>query len=205
MDTGDGEWIASRNLTEQDNHVEVSRDSFRWEPKAAIEFQPGAMLKWSINYDQPDTKAQFKPPADRDIGVLLYFNFAALKEQGEPRKPENSWLHLFRSTYPEERRLGATSLATDMWWDKFRDGSISGKASLPLDHLLAFGQGYDALAWDIQSAPDQFRATQKLARGMLPIAAMRNRLDAIPKLRKMLDKKTARYKQECDIPLTVTQ
>jgi len=30
-------------------------------------------------------------------------------------------------------------------------------------------------------------------------------LDAIPKLRKMLDKKTARYKQECDIPLTVTQ
>ena len=92
-----------------------------------------------------------------------------------------------------------------MWWDKFSSGKVSGKAAIPLDHLLAFGQGYDVLAWDIQSAPDRFGATQILARGMLPISAMRNRKEAILKLRKLLDKKAVRYKKECDFPITVSQ
>lgn len=205
MDVGDGEWVASRNLTESASEVQASRDSFSFEPKQAIAFQPNAILRWELDYYWPVKATDRKTIEDSDIGVLLYFSFDFSKEQGEPKKPDKTWLHLFRSVNPNERRLAATSLYTDMWWDKFSSGKVSGKAAIPLDHLLAFGQGYDVLAWDIQSAPDRFGATQKLASGMLPISAMRNRKGAMLKLRKLLDKKAAQYKKECHVPITVIQ
>ena len=105
MDVGDGEWIASRGLTDE---VQSSRDSFRFEPKQGIAFQPNAILRWELDYDWPAKATVRKTIEDSDIGVLLYFSFDFSKEQGEPKKPDKTWLHLFRSVNPNERRLAAT-------------------------------------------------------------------------------------------------
>ncbi len=204
IDTGDGEWTASRHLTARGSEVEWSRDSFQWKPREAIVIDANSSLRWELTYYWPKKVTDNKAIEDSDVSVLLYFDFKVSKEHGEPKKPDQTWLHVYRSTNPDERRLAPTSMSSRMWWDKF-NGSVSGKASMPLDHLLAFGQGFDALAWEIQSAPNEFGATQKLAKGTLPIAALRERTAAIFKLRKLLDQRVRRYEQECDIPLTVAQ
>lgn len=204
IDTGDGEWTASRHLTVRGSEVETSRDSFQWKPREAIVIDADSSLQWELNYYWPKKVTDNKAIEDSDVSVLLYFDFKVSKEHGEPRKPDQTWLHVYRSTNADERRLAPTSMSSRMWWDKF-NGSVSGKASMPLDHLLAFGQGFDTLAWEIQSAPNELGTTQKLAKGTLPIVAMRDRTDAIFKLRKMLDQREKRYVQECDIPLTVAQ
>lgn len=203
LDTGDGEWVASRDLTEHPDRVEVTSDDFVWESNQTITFDSDASLRWQLNY-WPSGPVNSRKIDDRDFSLLLDFDFQVSAKEGEPKKPDTTWLHLFRSDDPKERRLGSTSLSTNMWWNKSSSGAVSGKASIPLDHLLAFGQGFDELAWNIQSAPDRYGATQKLARGTLPISTLRDRKAAIPQLRKMLDKMAKRYKQECHVPITVS-
>lgn len=205
METGAGQWRASRSITESGRDVRVSGDRFEWVPKQGIDIGADAYLTWRLSYYSESNASVDDPVDDRDMSIAMNFNFKLSKERGEPNKPERTWLHLYRSTDPNERRLAPTSLSSEMWWDKFADGSISGKASMPLDALLAFGQGYESLAWDIQLAPERLGPTQKLAKGKFPISDMPERKAAISKLRAMLNKRAARYKQECEMPILVTQ
>ena len=206
IETQEGEWIATRDLTELDGQVvSRSRDTFDWNPSQAISLGKGALLRWSLGYYWPTKFPDNAPVLNSDVSISLRFEFKAEDGQGDLKKPDRTWLRLYRSTDPNDRHLGATYLASDMWWDKFSDRRVSGKAVIPLDHLLSFAQGFDLLAWEIHSAPNSFGATDRLARGTLPIVAMRQKTGMIRTLRKLLDKKAARYKQECDTPITVAQ
>ena len=206
IETQDGEWIATRNVTELGGQVvSTSRDTFDWNPSEAISFGKGALLRWSLGYYWPTKYPDNTAILDSDVSISLHFEFKAEDGQGDLKKPDRTWLRLYRSTDLNDRHLGATYLASEMWWDKFSDKRVSGKTVIPLDHLLSFGQGFDLLAWEIHSAPNRFGATDRRARGTLPIAAMRQKTGMIRKLRKSLDKKAARYKQECDRPITVAQ
>jgi hypothetical protein len=205
----EGEWIASRDLTERNGAVSSSRDSYEWRSKERIQFGPGMTLKWDINYDWPaqataQATAQ-KTVSEDQVAVSLHFWFDAQVAGRTLKKPERTWIHLYRSANSEAKFSSTdTSLINLMLWQQFNNGNLSSKAVIPLDHVLAFGTGFDALVWNIRTEPNEFGGTQAVAKGLIPIAAMRGKVSNIPKLRRLLDKKAANFRTECDVPSVIT-
>jgi hypothetical protein len=200
-EAADGEWIASRELTETNGSVSASGDRYRWRPKQPIQFGAGMTLKWDIAYRWPaGEKAQISVP-ENDVAVSLHFWYSAKDMDAPVDMPERSWIHLYRSANPDERFTSSTtSLTGIMFWHQFNNGNLSTKAVIPLDHVLAFGTGYDTLVWNIRTEPNPFGGTHALAKGTIPVAAMRDKISDIPKLRRMLDKKAKNFRTECPVP-----
>jgi len=201
----EGEWIATRDLNVSDGTATATRDRYEWRSANSLSFGPGMTLKWELDYDWPREEAARKTVREDRVAAILHFRFDA-QAIGKPlKKPERSWIHFYRSTDPEERfSVSTSSLTSIMFWDKFDNGDLSTKAVVPLDHLLAFGTGFDTLVWNIRTAPDQFGATQAPAKGVIPIASLRGKVAKIPKLRLMLDKKSANFGSECHAPIMMT-
>jgi hypothetical protein len=200
-ESDEGEWIASRDIVEVDGIVNPSRDSFRWEPRDKIAFGPGGMMDWTMSYRWPTSVGKQSAIAERDVMVLIFFSIKPQDGQEPLRNPQRSLLHLYRATDPSrEFSFVDTSMINVMFWHQYRDGQLQTKAVIPLDHLLAFGHGHDQLVWNIRSEPSPVSGgTFSLANGVLPIAMMRGKIAAIPKLRRMLDKKAVNFRKECDV------
>jgi hypothetical protein len=203
----EGAWSASRYVTEQGDRAEPSRDTYEWEPKSGLQFGPGQMLAWQLSYYWPSNLSkQSKIPED-DIMVRLKFNFKQPETGPRFRKPERTWLHLYRTTDINDNRIALrTSLIDFMLWDQSLDGSLSTKAVISLGDLLAYGTGFDSLVWHIRSAPNEFGASNSLAKGVFPISSIRNKVASIHSLRRQLDRQAANFKTQCngDPPLTVS-
>ncbi|HLM52243.1 MAG TPA: hypothetical protein VK325_01290 [Pseudoxanthomonas sp.] len=149
-------------------------------------------MKWIISYYWPTQAAAQEAIPEDEVTVMLNFWHDARYVDAPLKKPERTWIHLYRSVKPEEEFWSTTtSLTGVMLWDQFNNGNLSTKAVIPLDHLLAFGTGFDMLVWNIRTEPNQFGRTHVLAKDVIPIAAMRGKISEIPKLRRMLDKKAA--------------
>lgn len=201
-----GKWVASRDLTVGNGVIHATRDDYEWRPKAAIAFGPGMTMRWNLSYWPAQTAGRNQaglrgtPPAG-DVLVSLDFWFDAQKTDSPPRNPQRSWIHLYRSSNPEHAFSPSdTSLTSIMFWQQNTNGNLDTKAVIPLDALLAYGTGFDTLVWNIRSDPNDYGGTHALAKGLLPIAAMRGKLADIPRLRRLLDKKQAAFATECDFP-----
>jgi hypothetical protein len=202
----EGEWIASRNITESNGSVSAGRDTYEWLPKEKISFGPGATLKWYISYYWPaDAKAQKVIP-ENEVVVSLNFRYDAKLAGASLNKPDRTWIHFYRSNNPEDSfSFSATSLTDVMFWNQSRNGDLDTKAVVPLDHLLAFGTSFDALVWNIRTQPDvNSGGTRAIAKGIFPIAKLRGKVSKILKLRRLLDKQAANFRKECDVPIVVT-
>lgn len=197
----EGEWDASRSIFEVAGTVTRSRDSFSWQPKTHIEFEPGMRLKWAVRYYWPVDLPARAPLREDDVFVSLDYWFDAQKIGRVLEKPERSWIHFYRSTDADRRQtVSDASMTGIMFWHRDNNGNMSTKAVVPVNALLAFGSGYDQIVWNIRSAPNEFGGTRVLAKGILPIAAMRDKISEIQKLRRQLDKKAAKFRTQCDIP-----
>ncbi len=206
IESDEGEWVGNRNISELNGEISASRDSYDWTPKEKIEFAPGMTLKWDMGYYWPaaDTGVKKEIP-ENEVMVSLHFGIEAQEGQGDLKSPQRSWLHLYRSADPDGRySISETSLTSIMFWHQFGTKKLSTKAVVPLDHILSFGTGYDKLVWSVMSAPNEYGGTTSLAKGVLPINAMRGKVQEILKLRKLLDKKAQNYRKECEVPITVT-
>jgi hypothetical protein len=206
LETDEGEWVASRGLTAVDGKVVPGRDSYDWKPNERTTSGAGMTMRWGLSYDWPTNIGNQARIAEQDVVVLIWFRFEPEPGQEKPRNPQRNLLHLYRSTDPSQERASFhTSMSSIMLWHQFRDGLLQTKAVIPLDHLLAFGQGFDQLVWNIRSEPDSVSGgSARLAAGVLSVAAMRGKIDAIPKLRRALDRKAADYRKQCHPVLTVT-
>ncbi len=201
----EGEWIASRGITESNGSVSSTRDSYEWRPKKTIQFGPGMTLKWGFDYIwSAEAKAQKSVPED-EVFVSMRFWFDA-QEIGRPlNNPQRTWIHLYRSANPEDKfSFTDTSLTSVMLWQQHKNGNLSTNADVPLDNLLAFGTGFETLVWNIRSEPNEYGGTHALASGVIPIAAMRGKVSKIPKLRRMLDKKAENFRVECHVPAVMS-
>ncbi|NJS13415.1 MAG: hypothetical protein HC788_01015 [Sphingopyxis sp.] len=197
----EGEWDASRSVFEAAGTVTRSRDSFGWQPKTHIEFEPGMRLKWAVRYYWPADLPTKAPLHEDDVFVSLDYWFDAQKIGRALEKPERSWIHFYRSTDADRTQtVSEASMTSIMVWHRHNNGNMSTKAVVPVKALLAFGSGYDQIVWNIRSAPNEFGGTRVLAKGILPIAAMRDKISEIQKLRRQLDKKTAKFRTQCDVP-----
>jgi hypothetical protein len=199
QDQEDGYWTASRNVSVSGGLPIAGSEHHSWEPKASIEFGPVMTLKWIASYYRPrGTPAKSKVSED-DIMIDLFFTIKPQEGGQSTGKPQRSWLHFYRSTSLEKDLLfKAPSLSDIMFWTHWNSGEMSAKATFPLDDLLAFGAGFDALIWNIRSAPNEFGGTRILAKGMFPIATMKNQVPNLTKLSRLLDKKMTKFRQDCN-------
>ena len=202
----DGEWFASRKLTGTNGVPVPMRDTYEWKPNKDIPFGPGMTLSWTISYYWPTDVAAQKVVPENDVAVILNFWFDAQQAEGPLKNPQRSWIHLYRSANPyRDFSLTSTSLINVMLWHQFTNGNMSTKAIIPLDDLLAFGTGFNTLIWNVRTQPNEFGGTQVIAKGSLPIAAMRDRVSNIPRLRQLLDKKAANFRTECYAPIIMVE
>lgn len=205
QETPEGTWVASRQVSDGNGQIKSSRDEYEWQPSNTLNFGPGMTLKWDMRYYwQPDIATQRSIP-EQEIIVTLNFRFEPQAGNGPPRKPQRTWLHLYRTANVDSDRLATQpSLIDMMLWDQFNNGSVGGKAVISLGDLLAFGTGFDTLVWNIRSAPNEFGATNRLAKGVFPVAALRNKVGKIQELRRLLDRKATKFRTECELPATVS-
>ncbi|MEH6422061.1 hypothetical protein [Pseudomonas sp. CGJS7] len=195
----EGAWSASRNLLVRNGVVSSAIDSYEWRAKESATFAPGATLKWGVGYDWSSQEALQKAIPEDRVLVILNFWYDAERVDTPMKRPDNSWIHLYRSANPEERfSSNTTSLTGVMSWSQFNNGNVSATAVIELDHFLAFGAGFDKLVWNIRTAPDEIGATYALAKGVVPVSTMRNKVSQISKLRRVLDKKAANFQAECN-------
>lgn len=203
IESEEGEWVGSRNISELNGEVSASRDSYDWSPKEKIEFAPGMTLKWDLGYFWPAGAGDKKEIPDNEVMVSLHFRIEAQEGNGDLRKPEQSYLHVYRSTDPDTRfSVDDVSLTTRMFWHQFGAKKLSGKAVVPLDHILSFGSGFDRLVWNARSAPGPLGGTSSFAEGVLPVAKMQGKTLQFRKLRNALNKKARNFREECHVPPT---
>lgn len=201
IESEEGEWVGSRNISELNGEVSASRDSYDWTPKEKIEFAPGMTLKWDLGYYWPAGAGDKKEIPDKEVMVSLQFWIEVQKSNEDLRKPEQSYLHIYRSTDPDTRfSVDDVSLTTRMFWNQFGAKKLSGKAVVPLDHILSFGSGFDRLVWNVRSAPGPLGGTSSFAKGVLPVAKMQGKTLQFRKLRNLLDKKARNFREECHVP-----
>ena len=194
----EGTWQASRKIVDPDGSATATRDTYEWQPTEILTFGPGMKLRWERVFYWPTAIGQQDKISETDIMIDMHFAFDA--NNGEIfKKPERSWLHLYRTSNTEkDKHVLATSLSTMMLWHQYGPQKLSTRAILSLDDLLAFGTGREVLSWDIRSQPDMYGATKVMASGSLPIAAMRAKPADIPKLRKQLNEKAADFRKHCN-------
>ncbi len=90
----EGVWVASRSVTERDGALEVSRDTFDWQPHERIEFAPGMTLGWSLNYSWPVAAGNQPNIPPEEVTVDLTFRFDRAKIGRDLKRPDRTWLHL---------------------------------------------------------------------------------------------------------------
>ena len=201
----EGEWVATRSVSERNGVIEESRDTYDWEPRERIEFAPGMTLRWSLNYIWPVTvKDQTEIPPE-DVTVDLSFRFDRARIGRDLKRPDRTSLHLYR-VWNEERGPSATasSLSDLMLWIQSGDGRLTGRSVLTYDTLMAFSTSKNALAWWIRPADDRSGTGLGQIWGLLPVADVRGRIDEIPDLRKRLDRHAAEYEKHCQPSVTVS-
>ena len=93
--------------------------------------------------------------------------------------------------------IGSTALSTQVFPDGAHDRH-NGHGELPLGDLLAYSDGYDALGWTLIRPSDRLGGDQKLTRGTVDVAALREAVAALPALRAALAVKTAEPKIRCE-------
>lgn len=204
LESGNGEWIARRTIDQNGKLPTGSRDEFRWEPISEIEFEDGMTLRWDMHYRWPAEISDQKKIPENEVTVMLWIFIEPQFPHQDMRKPQRTWFHLYRSAELEEKRgFSYNSMIDTMLWGG-NDKRMDSKALFPLDHILSFGAGFDQLVWNIRTEPNAYGGSGLVAKGMLPISEMRNKVSMIPKLRKMLDAKAKRFKDECQMgPLPV--
>ena len=112
-----GSWDGSRIISEHKGQVSAPHDSYHWTPKEKIEFGPGVSLKWDLSYYWPAAAGDKKDILENEVMVSLNFWIEAQKGNGDLRKPEQSFLHIHRSTDPDTRfSVDDVSLTTRMFW-----------------------------------------------------------------------------------------
>lgn len=194
----EGVWVASRSVTERDGALEVSRDTYDWEPHERIEFAPGMTLGWSLNYIWPVAAGNQPNIPPEEVTVDVTFRFDRAKIGRDLKRPDRTWLHLYRTWSASSGPFAtATSLSDMMLWNADRDGNLSGRSVLTYDTLMAFGTSRDALAWSIRAGPDGSEGVFGRTWGQLPIADLRGRIEQIPRLRKSLDRHAANFRKNC--------
>lgn len=195
----EGTWRASRSMSETNGPVKATRDTYEWQPTDIIQFGDGMKLRWEIVYYWPTEIGPQRNIPETDILVDMHFAFKA-KNDAVLTKPDRSWLHFYRAADGGKARHPlATSLSMMTLWHQFGTQGLSSRAILSLDDLLAFGTGHDSLRWELRSQPDGFGATNMIAKGHLPIAALRGKVSEILKLRALLDKKATNFRKQCPI------
>lgn len=202
IESEEGEWVGSRDISEIKGQVSASRDSYDWRPKEKIEFAPGMTLKWNLSYRSRANAGDKKETPDSEVLVFLNFWMEAQDGARDLRKPEPGFIHIYRSTDPATRfSVDDVSLTTRMFWHQFGARKLSGKAVIPLDHIFSFGTGIDTLVWNVRSAPGPLGGTRSFAEGALPLDKMRGKTLRFQKLRILLDKKARNFRKECHIPV----
>jgi hypothetical protein len=198
QDDDDGVWVASRSVTERDGAFEVSRDTYEWQPHERIEFAPGMTLGWSLNYFWPVAAGNQPNIPPEEVTVDLTFRFDRAKIGRDLKRPDRTWLHLYRSwSASNGPSATASSLSDMMLWSADRDGNLSGRSVLTYDTLMAFGTSRNALAWSIRAGPDASEGVLGRTWDQLPIADLRGKIDQIPRLRKSLDRHAANFRKNC--------
>lgn len=195
----EGTWRASRDIAMTGRVAKSTRDTYEWESNEIVQFADGMKLRWSVVYYWPTDIASQRNISETEMMVDMHFAFEA-KNGATFKKPERSWLNFYRSADTgRDRHALATSLSTMTLWHQYGSQRLSTRAILSLDDLLAFGTGHDSLRWEIRSPPDAFGRMDMVAKGHLPIAAMRGKGAEILRLRKLLDKKAANFRKQCDL------
>jgi hypothetical protein len=204
IESEEGEWVGSRDVSELNGEVSASRDSYEWRPKERIEFAPGMTLKWFLSYRSRANADDKKEIPDSEVLVFLNFWMEAQEGDQDLRKPEPGFLHIYRSTDPQTRfSVDDVSLTTRMFWHQFGARKLTGKGVVELDDMLSFGSGFDRLVWNVRSVPRPLGGTYSYAEGVLPVAKMRGKTLQFRKLRKLLDKKEKNFREECHVPIAV--
>ena len=202
QDAADGRWLASTTVDASKGIAVPSSETYEWTPNEKTSFGTGQTLTWGMSYRWPKDALAQKVVPETDVVVTLTFRFDA-KKIGQPlKKPPRAALHLYRSSDPEERFSSSSiSLTGPVDVNMLANGNVSARVLLPLDSLLAYGTGLDTLVWNMRSAePNVYRATQVFFKGTLPVAAMRDKVTTIPKLRRLLARKAANFRSECAVP-----
>lgn len=197
----DGEWQADRAVGFTDGKPATLYETYSWEPATREELEEGLTLRTSFSVRALSAEPLPKTFAAKDTAISLDF-FIRPKTPGEEfHDPGYLFLHFYRETDPGERQsVFDTSLVTRMLTTRFNNGNFSMKAAFPINDVLAFGQGYDTLVWNVRGEVNQLGGTTSHVEGALAIGAIRSRLAQIPKLRRALDRKAARFAQECEVP-----
>ena len=107
-------------------------------------------------------------------------------------------MHLYRSAGTGQRTsVALTSLTNVVHWNQFKNGNAASVSYMSLDSMLAFGTGLETVVWEARGEPDSLGRTELLATGSLPIAPLRKKVSMIPKLSRLLDRKSADFRTEC--------
>ncbi len=201
----DGRWLATRYVSESTGAAVGMSESYTWTPAEKASFAPGATFSWSLSYEiRPGAGDAVKAVAERDVVVDMDFWFDAQQAGTPMRASKDAALHLYRSSDPQkEFRSSSTSLTTSLLWSEHNNGNVSARVSMPLDSVLAFGTGLDTLVWNMRTAPNSLGGTSAIVAGTMPVVALRNKVGAIPKLRRALDRKAANFRKECQMPITM--
>lgn len=207
QESAEGQWRARRDVKVIQGIATAGRDTYEWEASKIIDLGPGVALKWRIDYDWPSGVGRQRKIPETDIMVDLRFSFEA---QGDDvlTNPERSYLHFYRSAANGRGRHSfETSLNTTTLWHQYGPRRLSTRGIVSLDDLLSFGTGRDLLEWELRSAPGEYGRTSSIAKGDLPLAAMRSAALDILKLRSSLDRQAANFRKHCQIlqvlPVTV--
>lgn len=201
----DGRWLATRYVSESTGAAVGMSESYTWTPADKAFFAPGATFSWSLSYEiRPGAGDAVKAVAERDVVVDMDFWFDAQQAGMPMRASKDAALHLYRSSDPQkEFRSSSTSLTTSLLWSEHDNGNVGARVSMPLDSVLAFGTGLDTLVWNMRTAPNSLGGTSAIVAGTMPVVALRNKVGAIPKLRRALDRKAANFRKECQMPITM--
>ena len=205
QETADGRWFASTMVDASKGSAAPSNEMYEWTPNETASFGPGQTFTWGLSYRWPKDALAQKAVPETDVVVSLKFRFDA-KEIGQPlKKPSHVDIHLYRSSDPERRFSSSSiSLTGPLDADLLANGNVSARALLSLDDLLAYGTGLNTLVWNIRApGPNPYAGTDVFFKGTVPVGAMRDKVTMIPKLRRLLARKAANFRNECTVPTMI--
>lgn len=205
QETADGRWFASTMVDASTGSAASSSEMYEWTPNETTSFGPGQTFTWGLSYRWPKHPPTQKAIPESDVIVSLHFKFDA-KEIGQPlQEPSRASIHLYRSSDPERRFSSSwTSLTGPIDANLLANGNVSARALLSLDDLLAYGTGLDTLVWNIRApGPNPYVGTDVFFKGTVPVGAMRDKVTMIPKLRRLLARKAANFRNECTVPTMI--
>lgn len=197
----DGEWQADRAVGFNDGKPATRYETYSWEPAAREEIEEGLTLRTSFSVQALSAEPLPRTFAAKDTEISFAFYTRPPKPGDEFSDPGYLFLHFYRETDPgEQQSVFNASLVKRLLTGGSRNTGFSFRASFSIDDVLAFGQGYDTLVWNVRGGVNKLGGTTSHAEGALDIGAIRARLAQIPKLRRALDRKAARFAQECEVP-----